>query len=161
MLEDVDSLMQTQCAEAPRLAVGAVPAAVKDADAAGEGAWSELPLYDGIEWDDEACALAPTLSRLLTDRGRAGSCRSSAPRRTIQRGRIFAERLWWPRYCVLAPGAEHIAALRRDQSAPDNAIRIAWLRRRHVHRWGRAAFVRRPNHAIVFDDLNDTGGMRR
>ena len=44
----------------------------KDADADGEGAWSELPLYDGREWDAEACALAPTLSRLLqTADGRA------------------------------------------------------------------------------------------
>ena len=44
----------------------------KAADADGEGAWSELPLYDGREWDAEACALAPTLSRLLqTADGRA------------------------------------------------------------------------------------------
>jgi hypothetical protein len=72
MLEDVDSLIRHNALK--RLVSPSAPfrPPSKDADAEGEGAWSELPLYDGREWDAEACALAPTLSRLLqTADGRA------------------------------------------------------------------------------------------
>ena len=72
MLDDVDSLIRHNALK--RLVSPSAPfrPPSKDADAEGEGAWSELPLYDGRTWDAEACALAPTLSRLLqTDEGRA------------------------------------------------------------------------------------------
>ena len=72
MLDDVDSLIRHNALK--RLVSPSAPfrPPSKDADAEGEGAWSELPLYDGREWDAEACALAPTLSKLLqTADGRA------------------------------------------------------------------------------------------
>ena len=72
MLEDVDSLIRHNALK--RLVSPSAPfrPPSKAADADGEGAWSELPLYDGREWDAEACALAPTLSKLLqTADGRA------------------------------------------------------------------------------------------
>jgi hypothetical protein len=72
MLDDLNTLIRHNALK--RLVSPSAPfrPPSKDADAEGEGAWSELPLYDGREWDAEACALAPTLSRLLqTADGRA------------------------------------------------------------------------------------------
>ena len=52
-----------------------------EADAVGAGAWSELALYDGREWNEEACARVPTLVGLLRDDGHAmaGVCRAPPP----------------------------------------------------------------------------------
>lgn len=46
-----------------------------DGDWAG-GSWSELPLYDGREWDEAACAGLPTLCGLV--RGDQGICTAPA-----------------------------------------------------------------------------------
>ena len=48
------------------------------ADAAGAGAWSELPLYDGRRFDEAHCALCPTLASLLRGPGGAAAAELGA-----------------------------------------------------------------------------------
>ena len=96
MLDDLNTLIRHNALK--RLVSPSAPfrPPSKAADADGEGAWSELPLYDGREWDGgRVLARRPAGSYRRT----GGLCRSLALRRSIHRPN-HAERRSWPRYCV-------------------------------------------------------------